>query len=93
MVFSGDTLFAGDIARTDFFGPERKAEMAAKIYDSIMNKILPLGEGVILCPAHGAGSVCGGEIADHPFSTLGYEKKTNHLLMKGREHFISQRST
>jgi hydroxyacylglutathione hydrolase len=93
MIFSGDTLFAGDIARTDFFGEERKAEMAAKIYDSIINKILPLGEGVILCPAHGAGSVCGGEIADHPFSTLGYEKKTNHFLTKGREHFISQRST
>ena len=71
MVFSGDTLFAGDIARTDFFGQERKAEMAAKIFDSIMNKILSLGEGVILCPAHGAGSVCGGEIADHPFSTTG----------------------
>jgi hydroxyacylglutathione hydrolase len=93
MVFSGDTLFAGDIARTDFFGQERKAEMAAKIYDSIANKILPLGEGVILCPAHGAGSVCGGEIADHPFSTTGYEKKTNHLLKDGREQFISRRRT
>jgi hydroxyacylglutathione hydrolase len=55
MVFSGDTLFAGDIARTDFFGEERKAEMAEKIYDSINDKILPLGDGVILCPAHGAG--------------------------------------
>jgi hydroxyacylglutathione hydrolase len=93
MVFSGDTLFAGDIARTDFFGQERKAEMAAKIYDSIVNKILPLGEGVILCPAHGAGSVCGGEIADHPFSTTGYEKKTNHILNEGREQFISRRKT
>jgi hydroxyacylglutathione hydrolase len=91
MVFCGDTLFAGDIARTDFFGHERKAEMAAKIYDSIATKILPLGEGVILCPAHGAGSVCGGEITDHPFTTIGYEKKTNHLLSEGRESFISRR--
>ncbi len=93
MVFSGDTLFAGDIARTDFFGQERKAEMAGKIYDSITGKILPLGDGVILCPAHGAGSVCGGDIADHPFSTLGYEKKTNPQLASGRESFILQRVT
>jgi hydroxyacylglutathione hydrolase len=93
MVFSGDTLFAGDIARTDFFGHERKAEMAGKIYDSITGKILPLGDGAILCPAHGAGSVCGGEIADHPFTTLGYEKKTNPQLASGRESFIQQRAT
>ena len=93
MIFSGDTLFAGDIARTDFFGQERKAEMAKKIYDSIANKILPLGDGVILCPAHGAGSVCGDEIADHPFTTLGYEKKTNPQLTSGRELFISRRVT
>jgi hydroxyacylglutathione hydrolase len=59
MVFCGDTLFPGDIARTDFFGQERKGEMAAKIYHSISTKTLPLGDGVIICPAHGAGSVCG----------------------------------
>ncbi len=93
MVFSGDTLFAGDIARTDFFGQERKAEMAKKIYESIVHKILPLGDGVILCPAHGAGSVCGGEIADHPFTTLGYEKTTNPQLASGLELFISRRVT
>jgi hydroxyacylglutathione hydrolase len=91
MVFSGDTLFAGDIARTDFYGQERKAEMAKKIYESIVQKILPLGDGVILCPAHGAGSVCGGEIADHPFTTIGYEKTTNPQLASGLELFISQR--
>lgn len=93
MVFTGDTLFAGDIARTDFFGKERNAEMAAKIYDSINKKILPLGEGVILCPAHGAGSVCGGKIADHPFTTIGYEKTTNRFLSISRESFIAQRVT
>ena len=93
MVFCGDTLFAGDIARTDFFGDERKAEMAEKIFASITEKLLPLGEGVILCPAHGAGSVCGGEIADHPFSTIGYEQKTNPVLALGREGFIARRIT
>jgi hydroxyacylglutathione hydrolase len=93
LVFCGDTIFAGDIARTDFFGDARKEEMAGKIYDSITRKILPLGDGVILCPAHGAGSVCGGEIADHPFTTVGYEKTTNKLLLNGRETFIAQRKT
>lgn len=91
MVFTGDTLFAGDIARTDFYGQERKAEMAGKIFDNIRNKILPLGEGTIVCPAHGAGSVCGAEIADHPFTTVGYEKVTNRWILGGREAFVAGR--
>lgn len=93
MVFCGDTLFAGDIARTDFFGPARKEEMAAKIFDRISHKILPLGDGAILCPAHGAGSVCGGEIADHPFTTIGYEKATNPHLLSGKDRFVARRKT
>ncbi|MEI8330922.1 MAG: MBL fold metallo-hydrolase [Methanomicrobiales archaeon] len=91
MVFTGDTLFSGDIARTDFYCQERKAEMAEKIFENIHNKILPLGEGVIVCPAHGAGSVCGAEIADHPFTTVGYEKATNRWILGGREAFIERR--
>ena len=91
MVFTGDTLFSGDIARTDFYGEERKAEMAEKLFDNIQNKILPLGEGTIVCPAHGADSVCGGEIADHPFTTVGYEKATNQWILGGREPFIAAR--
>ena len=91
MVFCGDTLLSGDIARTDFYGPERKGEMAAKIYHSITARILPLGDGVIVCPAHGAGSVCGGEITDHPFTTTGYEKVTNRWLLLDRDAFVSER--
>jgi hydroxyacylglutathione hydrolase len=93
MVFCGDTLFAGDIARTDFFGKERNEEMAGRIYDSIEKKLLPLGDGVVVCPAHGAGSVCGAEIADHPFTTIGYERQTNSQLAQGRQAFISRRVT
>ncbi|WP_321508275.1 MBL fold metallo-hydrolase [uncultured Methanoregula sp.] len=93
MVFCGDTLFSGDIARTDFFGPARKAEMAEKIFCSITEKLLPLGDGVIVCPAHGAGSICGGEIADHPFTTIGYERKTNPVLLLGKEGFVAKRIT
>lgn len=91
MVFCGDTLFAGDIARTDFYGPDRKAEMAGRIYDSITKKILSLGDGVIICPAHGPGSICGGDIAEHPFTTTGYERTTNPRLLMGRDAFIAQR--
>jgi len=93
MVFCGDTIFAGDIARTDFFGDTQKEEMAEKIYDSITQKILSLGDGVILCPAHGAGSVCGSEITDHPFTTSGYEKATNPLMRMGKKEFVSVRIT
>ncbi|MDD1681549.1 MAG: MBL fold metallo-hydrolase [Methanoregula sp.] len=93
LVFCGDTIFAGDIARTDFFGDDRKEEMAQKIHDSITQKILTLGDGVILCPAHGAGSACGGDITDHPFTTTGYEKTTNPLIRMGRDAFVSLRKT
>jgi hydroxyacylglutathione hydrolase len=93
LVFCGDTIFAGDIARTDFFGNDRKEEMAGKIYDSITQKIFPLGDGVILCPAHGAGSICGGEITDHPFTTSGYEKATNPFIRRGKEAFVTARRT
>jgi hydroxyacylglutathione hydrolase len=93
LVFCGDTVFAGDIARTDFFGDTRKEEMAEKIHDSITQKILSLGDGVILCPAHGAGSVCGSEITDHPFTTSGYEKATNPLIRMGRKEFVTVRKT
>jgi len=92
MVFCGDTLFAGDIGRTDFFGRDRDAEMAGKIFDSITTKILPLGDGVIVCPAHGAGSVCGSDIRDLPLTTVGYERRTNPLLQMGRDEFIRQRT-
>ena len=57
-VFSGDTLFSGDVGRTDFF-PDKTEEVAGLLYHSIFEKLLPLGDHVILLPAHGAGSVCG----------------------------------
>lgn len=93
LVFCGDTILAGDIARTDFFGNDRKEEMARRIYDSITRKILPLGDGTILCPAHGAGSVCGGDITDHPFTTGGYEKTANPFIVMGRDAFVSARKS
>ncbi len=89
MVFTGDALFIGDVGRTDLYGPEEAPRLAANLYDSIFNKILPLGDGVILCPAHGAGSVCGGAIAKRDYSTLGLERIQNPALQKiGKAEFI-----
>jgi hydroxyacylglutathione hydrolase len=89
MVFTGDLLFAGDTGRTDLGGEGRGREMAGAMYDSIVEKILLLGDAVIVCPAHGAGSVCGGAIRDLPLTTLGYERKTNPRLALDRERFIA----
>lgn len=87
-VFTGDALFIGEVGRTDFF-PEKRAEVAGLLYDSIFQKLLPLGDQVILYPAHGAGSVCGAGMAEREFSTLGYERRNNpRLQMTDREQFI-----
>ena len=89
MVFSGDALFVGDVGRTDLYGPEEAPRLASNLYDSIFNKILPLGDGVILCPAHGAGSVCGLNISDRDESTLGIERLQNPVLqLKKRDEFV-----
>ncbi|NYT05848.1 MAG: MBL fold metallo-hydrolase [Methanomicrobiales archaeon] len=88
LVFTGDALFAGDAGRTDFYGPDNRVHMSTLLYESIVHKILPLGDGVIVCPAHGAGSVCGAAIADREYTTIGYEKRVNTLLSMTKEEFI-----
>lgn len=89
MVFSGDVLFTGEVGRVDFLGMDRAPTMAGYLFDSIFNVLLPLGEGVILCPGHGYGSACGTSIADRPWSTLGIELHLNpRLQFKSRDAFI-----
>ena len=89
-VFTGDTLFVGDVGRTDFF-PDRMKEMAGKLYDSLFDTLLPLGDGVLFYPAHGAGSVCGNDMASREFSTLGYERRHNPRLQLDRDAFIAHK--
>lgn len=87
-VFTGDALFVGDVGRTDFF-PDRAREVAGMLYDSIFEKLLPLGDQTIIYPAHGAGSVCGDSMASREFSTIGHERQHNPALqMANREAFI-----
>jgi hydroxyacylglutathione hydrolase len=94
IVFTGDALFINDTGRVDLYGTPEIHRLASELYDSVFNRILPLGDGVILCPAHGAGSVCGISIADRDESTLGIEKLQNPALqVKSREEFISRKLT
>lgn len=87
-VFTGDALFIGDVGRTDFY-PDRARQVAGALYDSIFDKLLPLGDQTILYPAHGAGSVCGDSMASREFSTIGHERLNNPVLQKtDRDDFI-----
>ncbi|MEW6488274.1 MAG: MBL fold metallo-hydrolase, partial [Thermodesulfobacteriota bacterium] len=90
-VFTGDALFLGDVGRTDFY-PERAREVAALLHHSLFEKLLPLGDHVLLYPAHGAGSVCGSGMASREFSTLGYERRFNPALqVADRDVFIERK--
>lgn len=91
--FTGDALFVGTTGRIDLPGEAKKAENAGKLYDSLHGKILPLGYQVLLCPAHGAGSVCGSGIGDRDWSTIGYERRTNPHLKLDRDAFIERKIT
>lgn len=90
-LFSGDALFAGDTGRTDFYGTDHEAEMAGLLHDSLHEKLLPLGDDVVLCPAHGAGSVCGTQIADRVPTTIGLEKALTPALGLSRAEFVEQK--
>lgn len=88
MVFTGDALLVGEVGRTDFMGPEARAQMSSDLYDSIYKKIMALGPGTIICPAHGAGSVCATQIVEREDSTLGIEMAANHYLRLNKTEFI-----
>ncbi len=89
-VFTGDALFAGDVGRIDLLGQERAEEMAGLLYDSIFQTLLPLGDGILVCPAHGAGSVCGESIAERLWTSIGLERLYNpRLKTKRKEEFVN----
>lgn len=80
-VFTGDTLFVGDVGRPDLLdGVMTKEELAGMMYDSLHNKLLPLANEVIVYPAHGAGSACGKNIGKETFSTIGEQRANNYAL-------------
>jgi hydroxyacylglutathione hydrolase len=90
-VFTGDTLFVGDVGRPDLLdGKMTKEELASMMFDSLNNKLKPLADDVILYPAHGPGSSCGKNIGKETWSTIGAQKKTNYaMLITDRKEFIA----
>jgi len=91
-VFTGDTLFVGDVGRPDLLdGVMTSEELASMMYDSLNNKIKTLADDVIVYPAHGPGSACGKNIGKETFSTIGEQKKFNYALKEmSREDFIHE---
>jgi glyoxylase-like metal-dependent hydrolase (beta-lactamase superfamily II)/rhodanese-related sulfurtransferase len=89
-VFTGDTLFVGDVGRPDLSsGNKSSEELAGLLYDSLQNKIAPLADNVIVYPAHGPGSSCGKNLGPQTQSTIGSEKQTNYALQpQSKEEFI-----
>ena len=89
-IFTGDTLFVGDVGRPDLSsGDMTTEELASIMYDTIKNKILPLPDDLIVYPAHGAGSSCGKNLGTDTFTTIGEQKKNNYALQpQSREEFI-----
>src|SRR5450755_2626790 len=91
-IFTGDTLFVGDVGRPDLSsGNLTREELAAMLYESLQKKIVPLPDNVLIYPAHGAGSSCGKNLGPDTYSTLGEERKTNYALRAAsKEEFIKQ---
>jgi hydroxyacylglutathione hydrolase len=81
-IFSGDTLFLGDVGRPDLAikSDLTKEDLAKMLFDSLRNKIMPLADDVIIYPAHGAGSACGKNLSKETVGVLGEQKKTNYAL-------------
>jgi len=91
-IFTGDTLFLGDVGRPDLAQKDNEITMedlAGMLYDSLHEKIMPLADDVIVYPAHGAGSSCGKNLGSETFSTIGTQKQTNYALQpQTKEDFI-----
>ena len=94
-IFSGDTLFLGDVGRPDLAqkaASMTQEELAGTLYDSLRTKIMPLADDVIVYPAHGAGSACGKNMSNETVDTLGNQKETNYALRSDmtRDEFIKE---
>ena len=95
-LFSGDTLFIGDVGRPDLaqhvIADLTETKLAGLLFDSLRNKIMPLSNDIIVYPAHGAGSACGKNLSKETSDTLGNQKKTNYALNPAltKDEFIKE---
>ena len=94
-IFTGDTLFLGDVGRPDLAQKSAditQEQLAGTLFDSLRNKIMPLPNDVIVYPAHGAGSACGKNMMTQTVDTLGNQKQMNYALRQDmtKEEFIKE---
>jgi glyoxylase-like metal-dependent hydrolase (beta-lactamase superfamily II) len=92
-IFTGDTLFIGDVGRPDLAqqGDLTAEDMASTLYHSLQDKILTLPDDVLVYPAHGAGSACGKNMSKETFDTLGHQKAVNYALKaQTKEQFVKE---
>jgi hydroxyacylglutathione hydrolase len=90
-IFTGDTLFCGDVGRPDLIGSKgfTAEQMGAMLYDSLHQKIIPLPDDTEVYPAHGAGSLCGKSLSSETWSTLGEQKRVNYALQPmSKDEFV-----
>jgi hydroxyacylglutathione hydrolase len=98
-IFTGDTLFIGDVGRPDLaqkvVADLTQDKLAGHLFDSLRNKIMPLADDIIVYPAHGAGSACGKNMSRETSDTLGHQKATNYALRANmtKEEFIKEVTT
>jgi glyoxylase-like metal-dependent hydrolase (beta-lactamase superfamily II)/rhodanese-related sulfurtransferase len=93
-IFSGDTLFIGDVGRPDLAVKSNlsREDLASHLHDSLRDKILPLSDDIIIYPGHGAGSACGKKMSEQTIDTLGNQKMFNYALRQdmSRDEFIKE---
>ena len=93
-IFSGDTLFIGDVGRPDLAVKSdlSREDLASLLYDSLKNKIMPLSDDVIIYPGHGAGSACGKKMSEQTYDTLGNQKMFNYALREdmSKDEFVRE---
>src|SRR5262249_61666625 len=88
-VFTGDTLFIGDVGRPDLSATHTVQELAALLYQSLHEKLLTLPDDTEVLPAHGAGSLCGRQMSAESSSTIGKQRRSNYaLLAQSSEEFV-----
>jgi hydroxyacylglutathione hydrolase len=92
-LFSGGALLVGHIARVDLLGPKLEEQLARSAYDTLRDRVLPLADYVAVFPTHGGGSACSAEVAGSRWTTLGFERRHNHVARSAAGDYPAFRAT
>jgi hydroxyacylglutathione hydrolase len=92
-LFSGGALLVGQIARVDLLGPKLAEELARSAYDTLRDRVLTLADYVAVFPTHGGGSACSADVASSRWTTLGFERRHNHVARSATGGFSEFRAT